>query len=169
MNDPLTLWRAYVPKWAFDPLSGEGARRYGGRWNPVGQATLYLACELSTAWSEYNQGFVQHPALIAPLRLHGAKLADLTDPQVCEELNIPGGIHECQWQLEMSEGRLPATHEVSSSLMQAGYDGLIYPSIMSVGGACVALWNWSCERTDSAYLEVVGPENRMPRSQVSWL
>ena len=59
-----TLWRAFVPRWAHLPLSGEGAARFGGRWNPVGAPTIYAAFELSTAWAEYNQSFVQHPALI---------------------------------------------------------------------------------------------------------
>ena len=35
-----TLWRAFVPRWAYMPLSGEGAARFGGRWNPVGQPTI---------------------------------------------------------------------------------------------------------------------------------
>jgi hypothetical protein len=68
----LTLWRAFVPRWAHLPLSGEGAALFGGRWNPAGQPAIYAARELSTAWAEYNQGFVQHPALIAPWLVHEA-------------------------------------------------------------------------------------------------
>lgn len=67
MPEPLLLWRAYVPRWAHAPVSGEAAARFGGRWNPVEAPTIYAARELSTAWAEYNQGFVQHPALIASL------------------------------------------------------------------------------------------------------
>ena len=80
--DRLTLWRAYVPHWAHDPLSGAGAAQFGGRWNAVGQPCLYAALELSTAWAEYNQGFVQHPATIAQLTLAGVRLADLTKPSL---------------------------------------------------------------------------------------
>ena len=74
----LTLWRAYVPAWAHLPLSGEGAARFGGRWNPVGQPTIYAARELSTAWAEYNQGFVQHPATIDQLEVTAASHQRLT-------------------------------------------------------------------------------------------
>ena len=66
-EDSVVLWRAFVPRWAHLPLTGEGAARLGGRWNPVGAPTIYAARELFTAWAEYNQGFVQHPALIARL------------------------------------------------------------------------------------------------------
>jgi RES domain-containing protein len=89
VRETLTLWRAFVPQWAFAPLSGDGAARFGGRWNPVGAATIYAARELSTAWAEYNQGFVQHPALIAQLELKDAALADLTDPTVLSGLAVP--------------------------------------------------------------------------------
>jgi RES domain-containing protein len=85
----LTLWRAFVPRWAHLPLSGEAAARFGGRWNLLGVPTIYAACQLSTAWAEYNQGFVQHPALIARLQLSGARLADLTEAQMLGELGVP--------------------------------------------------------------------------------
>src|SRR5262245_31867741 len=81
-----TLWRAFVPRWAYLPLSGEGAARFGGRWNPAGAPAIYAARELSTAWAEYNQGFVQHPALIAQLHLSDASLIDLTHPETLERL-----------------------------------------------------------------------------------
>lgn len=53
---PFILWRAYVPQWSYLPLSGEGAARFGGRWNPVGIPTIYAAQELSTAWGSTIRG-----------------------------------------------------------------------------------------------------------------
>ncbi|HTN60505.1 MAG TPA: RES domain-containing protein [Devosia sp.] len=164
--EPIILWRAYVPRWSYQPLSGEGAARFGGRWNPVGVPTIYAARELSTAWAEYNQGFVQHPALIAQLELTDARLADLTDAAVLETFGLAESIHLTQWRSDMDQGVVPITHATYQTLVGAGFDGVIYPSFMSPGGSCVALWHWNGPGVPD--LRVVDPEDRLPTSPASW-
>jgi RES domain-containing protein len=166
VRQTLTLWRAFVPQWAFAPLSGEGAARFGGRWNPVGAATIYAARELSTAWAEYNQGFVQHPALIAQLDLKDALLVDLTDP-VLSGLAVPDDIHLCEWRMLLDEGKVPQTHLLRQRLIAEGFDGVVYPSFMSPGGTCVALWRWNAK--GAPRLDVVDPDGRLPKTPASWV
>jgi len=170
MPDPrrqdLTLWRAFVPRWSYLPLSGEGAARFGGRWNPVGAPTIYAARELSTAWAEYNQGFVQHPALIARFGLTNAALADLTDSRTMDRLDLSPDLHRCEWRAILDAGAVPETHAVRERLLSDGVDGVIYPSHMSPGGTCVALWRWNVE--GAPRLEVVDPDDRLPKSPASW-
>lgn len=166
-GEKVELWRAYVPQWAHLPLSGVGAARFGGRWNPVGAPTIYAARELSTAWAEYNQGFVQHPALIARLVLTGAMLADLTDSEVLASFGVDQSIHACEWRADLDAGRVPATHCLREKLLKKGVDGVVYPSFMSLGGTCVALWRWNGEKEPK--IEVIDPEGRLPKTPASWI
>lgn len=161
------LWRAFVPRWAHLPLSGEGAARFGGRWNPVDAPTIYAAFELSTAWAEYNQSFVQHPALIAKLALTGARLADLTRADVLAELDVPVDIHRCEWRDMADRGEEPPTYRLRERLLKDGWHGIVYPSFMSPGGSCAALWRWNEE--DAPRLEAIDPDHRLPKTPASWL
>ena len=52
-----TCYRAHDPQWAFSPLSGEGARTHGGRFNPKGVPALYLALTLDGMFLEMAHGF----------------------------------------------------------------------------------------------------------------
>lgn len=44
-----TLWRLIKQQHAAAAFSGEGAARYGGRWNPIGLLVVYLSETLSLA------------------------------------------------------------------------------------------------------------------------
>ena len=162
----LTLWRAYVPRWAHEPLSGEGAARFGGRWNAKGRRCLYAAEELSTAWAEYNQGFVQHPALIAQLDVTGVRLFDLTAPSPLAPDGAADALHDIPWRAQMDAGLVLASHDLAARLSTAGWHGVVYPSAMSRGGRCVALWRWN--EAGGPKLKAVDPEGRLPHDMRSW-
>lgn len=44
-----TIWRLTTTRHAADAFSGEGARIYGGRWNPKGVAVVYASASQSLA------------------------------------------------------------------------------------------------------------------------
>ncbi|OLL28547.1 hypothetical protein BTH42_27085 [Burkholderia sp. SRS-W-2-2016] len=48
----LTAWRVVTERYADSAFSGEGARLYGGRWNPKGIAMVYTAQTQSLALLE---------------------------------------------------------------------------------------------------------------------
>ncbi len=45
----ITAWRIANKKYKNDAFSGEGAKLYGGRWNPIGLPMVYTAQNLSLA------------------------------------------------------------------------------------------------------------------------
>ena len=47
----MILYRFTLEKYSKD-ISGEGARRYGGRWNSKGNAVLYCSCTISLSLLE---------------------------------------------------------------------------------------------------------------------
>lgn len=59
----LTVWRITTARFAASAFSGEGARLYGGRWNPKGWPVVYTAGSPALALLEL---MVQD----APLRAH---------------------------------------------------------------------------------------------------
>jgi RES domain-containing protein len=45
----LRVWRLCNQKWATTAFDGQGAKDYGGRWNPVGNAVVYTSSSLALA------------------------------------------------------------------------------------------------------------------------
>ena len=50
----MRAWRLVARQYASDPISGEGAMRYGGRWNSPGTRIAYLADSLALATLELS-------------------------------------------------------------------------------------------------------------------
>ena len=73
-------YRAHNPRWSWSPLSGEGARINGGRFNPKGVAALYLSLDWGTAVIEANQGFSFRipPLTIVSYDVDSRDVADLS-------------------------------------------------------------------------------------------
>ena len=49
----MRVWRICKERYAADAFSGEGARRFGGRWNSRGVPTVYASSSLALAAIEY--------------------------------------------------------------------------------------------------------------------
>jgi len=70
----MLVWRVTPKAHAEQSLNGEGAQRYGGRWNHVGIAVVYTSQSLSLAVLEY---------------LVNLPIADLPDDLVSIQIEIP--------------------------------------------------------------------------------
>jgi RES domain-containing protein len=163
---PLLLYRALHPAWAFAPLSGEGAAQNGGRWNRKGQQALYLSTDPMTALAEYNQDFLFRPVTLAQYRVTQAKLADLSDSETLKNLGLSLDIHSTAWRALTLEGKEPATWHIADTLMSQGIDGVLFPSVASPLGRCVALWHWN--ENAGPQISVSDTDHRLPLDQASW-
>ncbi|HCR37280.1 MAG TPA: hypothetical protein DIU37_03930 [Opitutae bacterium] len=64
----ITVWRLFPEQTAWDPFDGEGARLYGGRWNPRGVPMVYAASTQALAVLEilvHLQGLSAQRAYLA--------------------------------------------------------------------------------------------------------
>jgi RES domain-containing protein len=74
---PRAAWRITTARWGHRMFDGEGARLYGGRWNPRGIPVVYASETLSLAALEY---FVHLEPELAPPGL------------LCAAAEIPSGL-----------------------------------------------------------------------------
>ncbi|MCL4526581.1 MAG: RES family NAD+ phosphorylase [Gammaproteobacteria bacterium] len=88
-----TVWRMVTTRFVETAFSGEGARRYGGRWNRKGVAVVYTASSQSLAMLEM---LVQDEPLRAKYSVIPATLPDDLDVQNVIITNLPQGWRDPQ-------------------------------------------------------------------------
>jgi len=100
----MRVYRLCKAKHANTAFDGDGARRYGGRWNPVGTAVVYCSGSLSLATLEALTAFGR---------------AEAPSDYVSIEVEIPKGVTVQRMDLE----RLPRTwqeHPAPEALAEIG-------------------------------------------------
>ncbi|MCZ0964615.1 RES family NAD+ phosphorylase [Paracoccus benzoatiresistens] len=86
------LYRAITPRFAAEPLSGEGARRFGSRSNARGTSALYLATHFVTAIYEANQiGSLQSTTLVT-FEADIENLFDARDPAALSREDVDSAV-----------------------------------------------------------------------------
>jgi RES domain-containing protein len=160
------IYRALNPVWAAQPLSGEGAALYGGRFNRRGQSALYCSLSPVTAMREANQvGNLQPTTLVAI----DADLFPLFDIRDAAGLGAVGFdmamIADPSWREAVRAGEKPPGHRLSAMLIEQGYCGLIVPSFVrgaAADAANIVLWRWSNRLPHR--LTLIDDDNRLGRA-----
>ena len=136
------LWRMLPLRWQYKPFSGEGARRYGGRWNARGTPALYLATDHASAVAEFYQGLAK-PGTLAPYSLDASHIADLADGRGGPaDAMVEHGL-VASWKAMAARGdRTPPSWEIAAALIAAGAQGALVPSAQNRGGTNLVLWHW---------------------------
>ncbi|HTI01545.1 MAG TPA: RES domain-containing protein [Acidisoma sp.] len=165
------VYRAHHPRWAFSPLSGEGAARHGGRFNPPGMPALYTARRMQTAWAEAQQAFPfkAQPMTLCAYDVDCTDVLDLTDPGERRAQGTDGTSLACPWEDLASRGRQPPSWELAQRLRAAGIAAIIVPSFAA--GATeedvnMVFWDWGPDLPH--LLRVIDDEGRLPRDDRSW-
>jgi len=166
-----TCYRAHDPRWAFRPLSGEGAALRGARFNPKAMPALYLALEVMTAVKEANQGFAHkiEPCVLCSYEVACEDIADLRTPEGRVEHAVRLEDMACPWFALIAEGKEPPSWDVVRRLYDAGTAGVLVPSFAPGATAedhNLVLWRWSDRPPHQ--VRVFDPSGRLPRDQLSW-
>ena len=165
------VYRAHHPMWAFDPLSGEGAKKYGGRFNCPESLALYTSLDLTTAWMEAQQSFPfkAQPMTIITYDVDCAKIVDLNDSSTLSLLGFSSTELACAWEDLASQKLQPPTWKLVKQLQLLGVSGI---KCRSFAPGCteknqnLVLWQWS--DTPPSSIQIIDDFKRLPKSKASW-
>ena len=160
-------WRMLAPKWAYQPLSGAGAARHGGRFNEVGTEALYISEDYITAISEYEQELGIRPGTLCAYDVDLKGIVDLTNPQVQTICSISPDTLKCPWkEIWLISKQHPPTWDLETRLIAEDYAGIRVPSVRHVDGINIVLWRWN-DRPDR-HIRALDLQNDLPTNQSSW-
>jgi len=160
-------WRMLAPKWAYQPLSGAGAARHGGRFNELGTEALYISEDYITAISEYEQELGIRPGTLCAYDINVKGIVDLTDSQVQAACSVTPATLSCAWkELWLVQKQRPPTWDLVARLIAADYSGVRVPSMRHFSGVNIVFWKWN-DHPDRT-IAVLDPRSDLPGNQRSW-
>lgn len=140
------LYRALNPVWARDPLSGEGARRFGGRFNPRGTPALYMALSIMTAVREANQIGTLQPTTLVSYDADIDPVFDATDVAALDRYGMTlEALTAEDWRVRMRDDGKAPTQILAERLIENGYAGMHVRSFArgaSTRDLNLVLWSW---------------------------
>jgi RES domain-containing protein len=165
------VYRAHHPMWAYLPLSGDGAKKQGGRFNRLGQNALYTSLDPTTAWMEAQQGFPfkPQPMTLAAYQVDCADIVDLTSANTLKVLGVAAEDLACAWEDMATQGQQPPTWQLAEQLPNLGFAGVVVPSFApgcQQENRNLVLWDWSV--TLPHCITVIDDLGRLPKSDESW-
>lgn len=140
------LFRALNPIYAREPLSGRGAKLYGGRFNPKGVPALYTSLNIMTALREANQiGSLQPTTLVS----YDADIRHIFDARDTVALASQGMdakmLADPTWRDQMKQRGAAPTQAFARELVEQGFQGLLVRSFApgtTEDDLNLVIWRW---------------------------
>ena len=138
---------------SYEPLSGDGARRHGGRWNPRDSfPTVYAGLTIATVEAEFQRpassaGLVRpafRPRGPATIRVVLHEILDLRDPATCRSIGLEAS--------ELRSDDVALTQAIGEASNLLGFEAILAPSATGVGDVCILLL---MNRSSRSSIEVV--------------
>ena len=164
------VYRAHNPQWSWTPLSGEGARRRGGRFNRPGVPALYTSLAPLTAIREAQPlGRPMQPLTLCAYEVDAEPVFDAMDAKSRRALNVTEADLVCSdWEAEMRIGAVSASQALAGRLVTAGYVGMRVRSFAAGTGPAdlnLVLWQWGSG--PPARVILIDDEGRLSRDRTS--
>ena len=159
------VYRAHDPRWSWPPVSGEGSRLHGGRFNRIGVPAFYTSLSPLTAIREasYLHRAMQ-PNLLCAYEIDAEPIFDALDSRHRREQAVTDDVLRCpSWEWDMDRGVTPRSQALADRLIAAGYVGMRVPSFAREAGADdvnLVLWRWSDRRPSRVVL--IDDDARLP-------
>jgi RES domain-containing protein len=167
------VYRGHDPRWAFLPDSGDGAKAFGGRFNPKGMPALYTSLTFQGAWNEAQQGLAlkSQPLTLCVYDVDCDNILDLSEPNQVTAQGITPDEFKGAWKCFSPTGSLvdSPTQRLSRKLCESGINGIIVPSFANgctPGSKNLVFFNWS--KTSPNQVIVIDDHQRLPGNQNSW-
>jgi RES domain-containing protein len=157
------LYRAINPVFARAPMSGRGAERYGGRFNPKGVPALYTATTVLTALRESNQVGDLQPTTLVCYRAEIEMVFDARDTAALGAAGLDeASLADRTWRDQMKKSGEARTQGFARNLIAEGYNGLLVRSFakgFDPGDMNLVLWRWG--ESGPSRLELIDDEDRL--------
>lgn len=164
-------YRAHDPKWAFTPLSGDGAKLRGARFNPAGTPALYLGLTLEGTFLEMGHGFSRRfdPLTVCSYEVDVDDIIDLRTHDDRQAADVELTDMDCAWALDLANGREPRSWALARRLITNGAAGILVPSFARGSRKDMqnlVLWKWGQDLPHRVIVH--DPGGRLPKDQSSW-
>jgi RES domain-containing protein len=152
-------YRSTAPKYANpkELLSGEGSRRFGGRWNPIGLSAVYLSDSPETALAEslaYRRRYGlpiagAFPQTLVSVLYRVKRTIDLQDGRIRRRLRLSAArMIEIDWRPLTDDRADVPTQQIAVAAVQEGFAAMFVPSAARRGGANLVVFPANFARDD---------------------